>query len=319
VVARWRCDPKRDHLRAITRRTVNAPCSRVSSEAIEARARGSSRARSTLKRNAGDAKGVLARASAWHESGKQAESRGEARGVLPPRSAAAELLGRDSGGATFVCVGTRAGSGEAPMRSAKATRVRRKLRVARGRWTSWGPRSVVRTNTTTRSASADMITPSPAGKLADVVFSIAAACSGAIVGFDLCARRTRDETIAVAARCAAAFLRALLDATVEAAWFHGIEVRPRPRTGERMRWEWLASTATVVDGSTERRLLAECARILTEVDASAADALGDAIAARLRVASAEAYSLAAAAEQARERRLAFAFSAGGYARVRALS
>ncbi|MBX3205034.1 MAG: hypothetical protein KF764_08185 [Labilithrix sp.] len=153
-----------------------------------------------------------------------------------------------------------------------------------------------------------MITPDDSGKLPDVAFAIVSACSAAAAGFDLCARRADDETIAVAARSAASFLRALLDATVAVARGHGVEVRPRARTCERLRWEWLASTATVLDGSPSGRLLSECARILSEVHPSDGRGLGDEITARLRVASAEAYSLAAAVGQLRQGRLALALT-----------
>ncbi|MDF2696017.1 MAG: hypothetical protein K0S65_4400 [Labilithrix sp.] len=201
------------------------------------------------------------------------------------------------------------------MLRAKATRVRRKLRVARGRWGAKpschdgnDARSAVR-NGSTRSASADMITPNALGKqLSDVALTIVSACSGAAVGFDLCAQRTKDETIAVAARSAAVFLRALVDATVEAAWFHGLDVRPRTRMGDRLRWEWLASTATVVDGGAESRLFSECARMLASVDPTDATPLGDELTARFRVATAEAFSLASAAEQTRRRQLALALT-----------
>ncbi len=105
--------------------------------------------------------------------------------------------------------------------------------------------------------------------------------------------------IAVAAKSAASFLRSLRDATIVAASRWGIDARPRPRTCERLRWEWLASTATVVAGCPDARLIAECARILAETDTSAVRDLGEAITARFRLATAEAYSLASAIQQAR--------------------
>lgn len=198
----------------------------------------------------------------------------------------------------------------------EATRVRSKLRVARGRWrratspsssSSGRPATEGRTGRTTRGETpAEMITRSDPGKLPDAARAMVSACDAAAAGFDLCARRTDDETIAVAARSAAGCVRALSDATVSAARALGIDARPRARTGDRLRWEWLASTATVVDGSADGRLLAECARILAEVDASAAAGLGEEIGARLRLASAEAYSLAAAVAQRRRLTLAFA-------------
>lgn len=153
-----------------------------------------------------------------------------------------------------------------------------------------------------------MTTRRDPGKLPDAARAMVSACDAAAAGFDLCARRTDDETIAVAARSAAACVRALAGATVSAARGLGIDARPRARTCDRLRWEWLASTAMVVDGSADGRLLDECARVLADVDASAAVALGEELAARLRLASAEAYSLASAVAQ-RRRGLALAFAA----------
>ncbi len=142
-----------------------------------------------------------------------------------------------------------------------------------------------------------MTTSSALGKAAEIALSIATACNAAAGGFDLCARRTQDETIAVAAENAATFLRSLSEATVAAAAAWGVDARPRARTCDRLRWEWLASTGAVVDGSPDARLLSECTRILASVDATAASELGAAIAARFRFASAEAYSLATAAQR----------------------
>ena len=179
--------------------------------------------------------------------------------------------------------------------------IRRKLRVARGRWGGTkGPRN-------TRSAApAEMTTSGALGKTREAALSIATACNAAVGGFDLCARRTQDETIAVAAQNAAAHLRSLFHATIEAAAAKGIDARPRARTCDRLRWEWLASTATVLDGAPDRRLLSECARLLAAVDPAGAVELGEGIAARFLIASAEAYSLATATLHRRDRALALA-------------
>ncbi|HVJ91456.1 MAG TPA: hypothetical protein VM580_16750 [Labilithrix sp.] len=146
-----------------------------------------------------------------------------------------------------------------------------------------------------------MTTSGASRKVGEAANAIAAACSAAAVGFDLCARRTKDEKISVAASSAAKFLRYLVESTIAAAAARGIDARPRARTADRLRWEWLASTATVVDGVADGRLLAECARILAVVDAGPLPELGEGIAARFRVAAAEAYSLASAIQQMRRR------------------
>jgi hypothetical protein len=139
-------------------------------------------------------------------------------------------------------------------------------------------------------------------RLAESALSVTSACAAAAAGFELCARRTRDATIGVAAASAAGVVRALSASIVTGAEARHIDARPRPRTCDRLRWEWLFSTGTVVDGHPERRLLAECARILGDTLAAAATlraGLGEEIAARLRLASAEAHSLALAVEYER--------------------
>lgn len=173
----------------------------------------------------------------------------------------------------------------------RAARVSRKLRVAREQYAALGRR------TTRSDEPGEVLTRSVFGKTAGAALAITSACTAAAVGFDLCAARTHDETIAVAAKNAAAFLRSLGQATEAAARAKGIEARPRERTCDRLRWEWLASTATVLDGSSDARLAGECARLLSEVDVASGRNLGDGIAARFRVAVAEARSLASAIEQ----------------------
>lgn len=189
-------------------------------------------------------------------------------------------------------IGTWAGDEEEEDLRAKPVfqrRVRQKLRVARGRCVGGE-----RPGNTRSAVHAEMTTSNPSGKGTEAAFAIATACNTAARGFDLCARRTQDETIAVAARNAAAFLRLLCDATVDAAAARGIDIRLQARTCDCLRWEWLASTAAVVDGSPDVRLLSECARIVVGVDVSGASDLGHGIAARLQIASAEARSLALA-------------------------
>lgn len=181
--------------------------------------------------------------------------------------------------------------------------IRRKLRVARGRWGGAKGRGNTRS-----AAPAEMTTSGALGKAADAALAIATACNAASVGFDLCARRTQDETIAVAATNAAAFLRSLSEVTVAAAASKGIDAQPRARTCDRLRWEWLASTASVVDGEPDGRLLSECARILAGVDATGAAELDNGIAARFQIACVEAYSLASTVLHRRQATLALAAS-----------
>ena len=104
--------------------------------------------------------------------------------------------------------------------------------------------------------------------------------TSALVGYELCVRRTTDPNVAVAVKNAAESLAKL------------VGVRTPPRTCERLRWEYVASTGAFTR-SADARLLAECARILGEAIALAP--AND----RLRLASAEAWSLAAAVAPAR--------------------
>lgn len=105
--------------------------------------------------------------------------------------------------------------------------------------------------------------------------ALANAIAIAHAAYRLCARKTRDENVAVAANCAASSLETILPSLRDG--------KPAVRLGERLRLEWLAAM-----GDADARLLGECAR-----------ALGDAISRpgasdRIRLASAEAYSLARA-------------------------
>jgi hypothetical protein len=198
----------------------------------------------------------------------------------------------------------------------KAKGVRRKLRALRHSKQSWGlsregaHRTASDAHRTSKPASAQATTAQPSAPkgVAEAALAIASACGAVVAGLDMCARRTRDEKIAVAARNAAGSLRALQEATIVAAAARGVDARPRARTCDRLRWEWLASTATVVDGNADARLLSECARILADAVATtrSTNALGPEIAARLRLASAEACSLSLAVVQERRRELALA-------------
>ncbi|MBX3232272.1 MAG: hypothetical protein KIT84_21855 [Labilithrix sp.] len=126
--------------------------------------------------------------------------------------------------------------------------------------------------------------------------SIANALAGARAGYELCARRTNDPNVAVAVISAANSASSLLDEIAVAAATHGLDVRPRLRMTDRLRWEWVASTGSMMEKSADARVLAECARVLGEVVGLDVSPLGESIASRVRLASAEAWSLAAAVD-----------------------
>lgn len=103
---------------------------------------------------------------------------------------------------------------------------------------------------------------------------LANAIATARAAYALCARKTEDPNVAVAAENAAASLASSFAGHLAA-----------PRLGDRLRLEWVAAMP-----NPEAGLLGECARVLGD-----AIALSDAnLADRIRLASAEAYSLARA-------------------------
>lgn len=130
--------------------------------------------------------------------------------------------------------------------------------------------------------------------LAPALGQITNALAAALAGYDLCARRTSDAKVKVAVNGAAASLKMLLDAMVTEAATYGVDAKPRTRIGDRMHWEWIASTAVVMHGTADAKLLDECARILGDVIGLDVSPLGDEYASKVRLASAEAWSLAAA-------------------------
>jgi hypothetical protein len=126
----------------------------------------------------------------------------------------------------------------------------------------------------------------------DAAQRIASACHAAAFGYALASLRAEDVNVALAARQAGAFARATADAITGC---HPVTLRIR--TGDRLRWEWLASSAAMLDGKPACRLLRECARLLSDALDDAADAPPSVrpYVHKLRMASAEAASLALSA------------------------
>lgn len=96
--------------------------------------------------------------------------------------------------------------------------------------------------------------------------AFAAAAEAAAQGLAVCARRARSREIAEQS--------ALLGEAMRTAAERAKELVPggvrRPTTSERLRWEWLASTGSLLDGGAERRLAGELARHLTIASEAAA-------------------------------------------------
>lgn len=116
---------------------------------------------------------------------------------------------------------------------------------------------------------------------------ITAACRAAETTLKLASERARDASVAVAARSAAGFVGSIRVAVAARAGTGSAQLALH----DRLRIEWLASS--FLPGRADVRLLDEAARLLHELVASLPEAawLGTELD-RLRVASAEAWSLA---------------------------
>lgn len=104
----------------------------------------------------------------------------------------------------------------------------------------------------------------------DDVRSVASAAQAAAVGFHVCARRARTKAVMQRMTKLADEARALAE-DAGARVPGGVR---KPTTSERMRWEWLASTAALLDGGAEGRLAEEAIRLL-EIAAAAAERIDD--------------------------------------------
>jgi hypothetical protein len=85
---------------------------------------------------------------------------------------------------------------------------------------------------------------------------VAALCSSLATGLEVWARHAGDAA-------AHAFASEVRDVVEEALRFAEAS-RPGVRTCERMRWEWLISTGTAIDGAPHARFHDECLRLLSE-------------------------------------------------------
>jgi len=101
---------------------------------------------------------------------------------------------------------------------------------------------------------------------------LAITSSNLAVGYAVTARHAADEGLVAECVSLASLHRAVAS---ELASLLASAGAPPPRIittcGERLRWEWLASSARLIDGASESRLLAECARIRGEADDAAAE------------------------------------------------
>ncbi len=88
--------------------------------------------------------------------------------------------------------------------------------------------------------------------------ALVAACAASVAGLEACARHAHDAALKRRVSDAAAGQRTAADELLSLAHAHGVECRTTPPTGERLRWEWLASTAGILDGAPDVRLFEEC-------------------------------------------------------------
>lgn len=124
----------------------------------------------------------------------------------------------------------------------------------------------------------------------DDLRKLAEAMQSAAIGFDVCARRAGEKKVAARMTALANEARAIAEA---AATKVAGGVR-RPSTSERMRWEWLASTAALLDGGIEGRIADEADRHLALAEDCAARLdRDDAIVARIARLAATSRALAA--------------------------
>lgn len=100
---------------------------------------------------------------------------------------------------------------------------------------------------------------------------LAVACASLALGYAVTAKYARDEQVADHATMLADTYRSLsAHLSGLALSFGGARPRAKATCGERLRWEWLASSARLMDGAPDRRLLAECAQVQEAADLATA-------------------------------------------------
>jgi hypothetical protein len=121
---------------------------------------------------------------------------------------------------------------------------------------------------------------------------MASALLAATLGFEVCARRAHTKDVGARMTALAEEVRAVAESIV-ARVPGGVR---KPSTSERMRWEWLASTAALLDGGIEGRIADEANRHLA-IAARAAAKIDDAdLAARIDVLAATSRAVVSASK-----------------------
>jgi len=83
-------------------------------------------------------------------------------------------------------------------------------------------------------------------------------------GFAACAKHARSAAASETATALSATHADLASELAALLASFGAPAARRVATGERLRWEWLASTGGLVDHAPEKRVLAECVRLQRE-------------------------------------------------------
>lgn len=125
----------------------------------------------------------------------------------------------------------------------------------------------MRTSTLQAREAASSVSERPRKSETEVlerVRRMASACHSVTAGFHVCAKYTKNPVLAEMARSMAFEQGVLADEVARLAATLGAQSIPKGHTSDRLRWEWLASTATVLDGTSDVRLLAECVRMMRE-------------------------------------------------------
>lgn len=148
-------------------------------------------------------------------------------------------------------------------------------------------RCAARRSQRARDVRAGRVAPPSEEQVHSAARRVAADSIALSAGFEVWSRHVADGELANAARAMSIEERAIAMALAGGP----------TRTGDRLRWEWLASTAAQLDGAPHARLAAEVLRFVDEIERSLRslerDAASSPIAARVRGAVATARHLAA--------------------------
>jgi hypothetical protein len=147
--------------------------------------------------------------------------------------------------------------------SSKLRRVLRKSSPPRASGSGRAPSRALGPSARRRpEAKAPAAAPSLDPRVADALRRLASGCAAAAVGFEACAKHAVDDQLRFAVQGLAIDLRTAADRADTLGAAFGVERRRGPRTCERLRWEWLASSGKLLDGAPDARLLVESERLL---------------------------------------------------------